>query len=35
MGKDRFDIKEKEGISLMTDAVVIVDEEAGVNKKNQ
>ena len=24
MGKDRFDIKEKEGISLMTDAVVIV-----------
>ena len=31
MGKDRFDIKEKEGISLMTDAVVIVDKETGVN----
>ena len=23
MGKDRFDIKEKEGLSLMSDAVVI------------
>ena len=31
MGKDRFDIKEKEGISLMTDAVVIIDKETGVN----
>jgi len=31
MGKDRFDIKEKDGISLMTDAVVIVDKETGVN----
>jgi len=31
MGKDRFDIKEKEGISLMTDAVIIIDKETGVN----
>ena len=31
MGKDRFDIKEREGISLMTDAVVIIDKETGVN----
>ena len=31
MGKDRFDIKEKEGISLLTDAVVIIDKETGVN----
>ena len=31
MAKDRFDIKEKEGLSLMTDAVVIVDKETGVN----
>lgn len=28
MPKDRFDIKEKEGISLMTDAVVIVDKDS-------
>lgn len=28
MAKDRFDIKEKEGISLMTDAVVIVDKDS-------
>ena len=31
MGKDRFDIKEKESVTLMTDAVVIVDKETGVN----
>ncbi len=31
MGKDRFDIKEKEGISLMTDAVIIIDKETGVH----
>ena len=31
MAKDRFDIKEKEGLSLMTDAVDIVDKETGVN----
>ena len=31
MGRDRFDIKEKEGISLMTDAVIIIDKETGVN----
>ena len=31
MAKDRFDIKEKEGLSLMTDAVVIIDKETGVN----
>lgn len=31
MGKDRFDIKEREGIGLMTDAVVVVDKETGVN----
>ena len=31
MKKDRFDIKEKEGISLMTDAVIIIDKETGVN----
>ena len=31
IGKDRFDIKEKEGISLMTDAVIIIDKETGVN----
>jgi len=29
MAKDRFDIKEKEGISLMTDAVVIVTKDVG------
>lgn len=28
MAKDRFDIKEKESISLMTDAVVIVDKDS-------
>lgn len=31
MSKDRFDIKEKEGVSFMTDAIVIVDKETGVN----
>ena len=31
MAKDRFDIKEKEGVSFMTDAIVIVDKETGVN----
>ena len=31
MGKDRFDIKEREGLSLMTDAVIIIDKETGVH----
>ncbi len=31
MGKDRFEIKEKEGLTLLTDAVVIIDKETGVN----
>ena len=31
MAKDRFDIKEKEVLSLMTDAIVFVDKETGVN----
>ena len=31
MGKDRFDIKEREGVSFATDAIVIVDKETGVN----
>lgn len=31
MAKDRFDIKQKEGLSLMTDALVIIDKETGVN----
>jgi hypothetical protein len=31
MGKDRFDIKEKEGVTLFTDAIVIIDKETGVN----
>jgi hypothetical protein len=31
MRKDRFDIKEREGLSLMTDAVTIIDKETGVN----
>ena len=31
MGKDRFDIKEREGLGLMTDAVVVIDKETGVN----
>ena len=31
MGKDRFDIKETEGVTLFTDAIVIIDKETGVN----
>ena len=31
MAKDRFDIKEKEGVTLFTDAIVIIDKETGVN----
>lgn len=31
MAKDRFDIKEKEDLSFITEAVVIVDKETGVN----
>lgn len=31
MKSDRFDIKEREGLNLLTDAVVIVDKETGVN----
>lgn len=31
MGKDRFDIKEKSDVSFLTDAVVIIDKETGVN----
>ena len=31
MGSDRLDIKEREGVSLMTDVLVIVDKETGVN----
>ena len=31
MGNDRFDIKEKEMVSFMTETIVIVDKETGVN----
>lgn len=31
MAKDRFDIKEREGVSFATDAIVIIDKETGVN----
>ena len=31
MAKDRFDIQEKENVSLMTETMVIVDKETGVN----
>ena len=31
MAKDRFDIKEREGVNLLTDAIVIVDKQTGVN----
>lgn len=31
MAKDRFDIIERDGVTLMTDAMVIVDKETGVN----
>lgn len=31
MAKDRFDITEREGLNILTDAVIIVDKETGVN----
>ena len=31
MGKDRFDIKDRETLGLITDARVIIDKETGVN----
>jgi len=31
MSKDRFDIKEKDTLGLMTEASVIIDRETGVN----
>jgi len=31
MRKDRFDIKQSEGLNLMTSAFVVVDKETGVN----
>ena len=31
MSKDRFDIQEKETLSLLTEASVIIDKETGVN----
>ena len=31
MSKDRFDIKERENLGLITDACVIIDKETGVN----
>ena len=31
MAKNRFDIKEREGVSFATGAMVIVDKETGVN----
>ena len=31
MSKDRFDIKERENMGLLTDACVIIDKETGVN----
>ena len=31
MAKDRFDIKEKETMNLLTETMVIVDKETGVN----
>ena len=31
MGKDRFNIKDRENLGLITDARVIVDKETGVN----
>ena len=31
MSKDRFDIKEKENVSSLTEASVIIDKETGVN----
>ena len=31
MSKDRFDIKEKENVSILTEASIIIDKETGVN----
>ena len=31
MAKDRFDIKEKESVTLLTETLVIIDKETGVN----
>ena len=31
MSKDRFDIKERENVSILTEASVIIDKETGVN----
>ena len=31
MAKDRFDIQAQEGVSFLTDALIIVDKETGVN----
>ena len=31
MSKDRFDIKEKENLSILTDECVIIDKDTGVN----
>ena len=31
MSKDRFDIQEKESVSLMTETMVIIDKETGVH----
>ena len=28
---DRFDIQGKENLSIMTDAIIVVDKETGVN----
>ena len=30
MAKDRFDIQEKESVTLMTETMIIVDKETGV-----
>jgi len=31
MGMDRFDIKERESMGLITEASIIIDKETGVN----
>ena len=31
MSKDRFDIQERENLSILTEATVIIDKETGVN----
>ena len=31
MALDRFDIQGKENLSIMTDAIIVVDKETGVN----